>query len=196
MHTVFFRHAEDWQKEEIKDRDYSRATKNYSNDQINLITALLFTQKDSGLKMEGEKFFQQKESNLRKILLASKNNFVNNKVTNTKYTVLNFIPKNLILQFGTFMNCYFLMIACLQLVNEIAPVNPITIWLPLIFIFTVSALKGNSIFYAVSFTLNSSLYITWSNFYRSFIEVLFGIYVPIQQIVIITIFFFNSHYYS
>lgn len=59
------------------------------------------------------------------------------------------------LQFGTFMNVYFLIIACLQLIAILAPVSPsmtsflglglisaiVTIWVPLIFIFAVSATK-------------------------------------------------------
>lgn len=39
------------------------------------------------------------------------------------------------------MNLYFLMIACLQLWNIITPVNPVSTWAPLIFIFAISALK-------------------------------------------------------
>lgn len=39
------------------------------------------------------------------------------------------------------MNLYFLMIACLQLWDEITPVDPIATWLPLLFIFGISALK-------------------------------------------------------
>lgn len=39
------------------------------------------------------------------------------------------------------MNRYFLIVALLQLVSEITPVNPLTTWLPLIFIFAVTAVK-------------------------------------------------------
>eukprot|EP00249_Psilotum_nudum_P019167 c27124_g1_i1 orf=428-3133(+) len=65
----------------------------------------------------------------------------NNKISNTKYTVLNFLPKNLWEQFSRFMNKYFLLIACLQLWPVITPVNPASTWGPLIFIFSVSATK-------------------------------------------------------
>ena len=40
-----------------------------------------------------------------------------------------------------FMNIYFLLIACLQLVSVLAPVNPVTTWVPLTLIFAISALK-------------------------------------------------------
>ncbi|KAF1886408.1 hypothetical protein Lal_00045640 [Lupinus albus] len=64
-----------------------------------------------------------------------------NRISNRKYTVLNFLPKNLWEQFSRFMNQYFLLIACLQLWPLITPVNPASTWGPLIFIFAVSASK-------------------------------------------------------
>lgn len=67
--------------------------------------------------------------------------FCDNKVSNTKYTVFNFLPKNLWEQFSRFMNKYFLLIACLQLWPLITPVNPASTWGPLVFIFAVSASK-------------------------------------------------------
>jgi phospholipid-translocating ATPase len=47
------------------------------------------------------------------------------------------------LQFYTrrFMNLYFLLIASLQLVQVLTPVNPATTWIPLAFIFAISAIK-------------------------------------------------------
>ncbi|XP_048494866.1 phospholipid-transporting ATPase 2 isoform X3 [Beta vulgaris subsp. vulgaris] len=67
--------------------------------------------------------------------------FCDNRISNRKYTVLNFLPKNLWEQFSRFMNQYFLLIACLQLWSLITPVNPASTWGPLIFIFAVSATK-------------------------------------------------------
>lgn len=64
-----------------------------------------------------------------------------NRISNRKYTVWNFLPKNLWEQFSRFMNQYFLLIACLQLWSLITPVNPASTWGPLIFIFAVSASK-------------------------------------------------------
>lgn len=67
--------------------------------------------------------------------------YCDNRISNRKYTLLNFLPKNLMEQFSRFMNQYFLLIACLQLWSLITPVNPASTWGPLIFIFAVSATK-------------------------------------------------------
>ncbi|KAJ9170922.1 hypothetical protein P3X46_018984 [Hevea brasiliensis] len=67
--------------------------------------------------------------------------YCDNRISNRKYTLLNFLPKNLWEQFSRFMNQYFLLIACLQLWSLITPVNPASTWGPLIFIFAVSATK-------------------------------------------------------
>ncbi|KAL6657682.1 hypothetical protein ACP70R_005462 [Stipagrostis hirtigluma subsp. patula] len=70
-----------------------------------------------------------------------RNDYCDNRISNTKYTLLNFLPKNLWEQFRRFMNQYFLLIACLQLWSLITPVNPASTWGPLIIIFAVSATK-------------------------------------------------------
>ncbi|KAL7250614.1 hypothetical protein ACSBR1_012609 [Camellia fascicularis] len=67
--------------------------------------------------------------------------YCDNRISNRKYTLLNFLPKNLWEQFSRFMNQYFLLIACLQLWPLITPVNPASTWGPLILIFLVSATK-------------------------------------------------------
>ncbi|KAM7252147.1 hypothetical protein ACFE04_024030 [Oxalis oulophora] len=77
---------------------------------------------------------------------ASQDLYCDNHISNRKYSVLNFIPKNLWEQFSRFMNQYFLLIACLQLWSLITPVNPASTWAckymgSFIFIFAVSASK-------------------------------------------------------
>eukprot|EP00873_Tetraselmis_striata_P016199 jgi/Tetstr1/436463/TSEL_025291.t1 len=64
-----------------------------------------------------------------------------NLVANTKYTLLSFVPRNLVEQFGRFTNMYFLIIAVLQMWGRITPVNPATTWVPLFVIFSVTAIK-------------------------------------------------------
>jgi magnesium-transporting ATPase (P-type) len=39
------------------------------------------------------------------------------------------------------MNVYFLLIACLQLFPQISPVNPLSTWAALVFIFAISAIR-------------------------------------------------------
>lgn len=73
---------------------------------------------------------------------AEKNqHFSDNRIVNTKYTWWTFLPKNLAEQFSLHMNRYFLLIACLQFVRTLTPVNPLTTLGPLVFIFTLSAIK-------------------------------------------------------
>ena len=67
--------------------------------------------------------------------------YVDNRVSNTKYTALTFLPKNLVEQFSAPMNLYFLMIAFLQLWPAITPVNPITTWAPLLAVTAISAVR-------------------------------------------------------
>ncbi|CAN6242104.1 unnamed protein product [Urochloa humidicola] len=72
---------------------------------------------------------------------SHRHSYRDNRISNTKYTLWNFLPKNLWEQFRRFMNQYFLLIACLQLWSRITPVSPATTWGPLIIIFIVSASK-------------------------------------------------------
>ncbi|XP_042049381.1 phospholipid-transporting ATPase 2-like isoform X2 [Salvia splendens] len=71
----------------------------------------------------------------------AKDIYCDNRISNRKYTILNFLPKNIWEQFSRFMNQYFLLIACLQLWSLITPVNPASTWGPLILIFAVSSSK-------------------------------------------------------
>ncbi|XP_032795610.1 phospholipid-transporting ATPase IF-like isoform X1 [Daphnia magna] len=66
--------------------------------------------------------------------------FVDNRVVSAKYTIWNFIPKNLFEQFRRIANFYFLCIAIIQMSID-SPVNPATSSLPLVFVITVTAIK-------------------------------------------------------
>jgi phospholipid-translocating ATPase len=83
----------------------------------------------------------ENESRLVYASAPDRNDFPDNTITNTKYTPLNFLPKNLAEQFSRAMNQYFLLIACLQLISTITPVNPVSTFAPLIVIFAITALK-------------------------------------------------------
>eukprot|EP01133_Synstelium_polycarpum_P011475 gene11475-13378_t len=67
--------------------------------------------------------------------------FVGNKIQTTKYSIITFIPKNLYEQFRRVANFYFLVIAIIQLIPGISPVNPYTTWVPLLFVLSVTAIK-------------------------------------------------------
>ena len=67
--------------------------------------------------------------------------FPNNTVVNTKYTLMNFLPKTLIDQFRRSINQYFLIIALLQLNDKLTPVHPATTWGPLGVVLAISIAK-------------------------------------------------------
>ncbi|OWF54474.1 phospholipid-transporting ATPase IF [Mizuhopecten yessoensis] len=66
--------------------------------------------------------------------------FPNNRVISSKYTVFNFLPKNLFEQFRRIANFYFLCVGIVQLIID-TPVTPITSIAPLVFVVSVTAIK-------------------------------------------------------
>ncbi|XP_056006402.1 phospholipid-transporting ATPase IF-like isoform X4 [Ostrea edulis] len=66
--------------------------------------------------------------------------YPNNRVVSSKYTVWNFIPKNLFEQFRRIANFYFLCVGIIQLIID-SPVSPATSIVPLVFVVTVTAIK-------------------------------------------------------
>ncbi|XP_067851314.1 phospholipid-transporting ATPase IF isoform X2 [Heptranchias perlo] len=66
--------------------------------------------------------------------------FPDNRIVSSKYTVWNFIPKNLFEQFRRIANFYFLVIFLVQLMID-TPTSPFTSGLPLFFVIIVTAIK-------------------------------------------------------
>ncbi|KAI1882700.1 hypothetical protein AGOR_G00237590 [Albula goreensis] len=66
--------------------------------------------------------------------------FTDNRIISSKYTIWNFIPKNLFEQFRRIANFYFLIIFLVQLMVD-TPTSPITSGLPLFFVIIVTAIK-------------------------------------------------------
>jgi len=64
-----------------------------------------------------------------------------NFIKTSKYTVLNFIPKNLYEQFRRVSNIYFAAIIVPQFFPEVSPFTPVTSILPLAFVLIVTAIK-------------------------------------------------------
>jgi phospholipid-transporting ATPase len=64
-----------------------------------------------------------------------------NKISTTKYSFWNFIPKNLYEQFRRMTNVYFLIIVVITLIPAISPLNPWTSILPLAFVLGITAVK-------------------------------------------------------
>ncbi|XP_063793479.1 phospholipid-transporting ATPase IG isoform X2 [Pseudophryne corroboree] len=66
--------------------------------------------------------------------------FCDNRIVSSKYTVWNFVPKNLFEQFRRIANFYFLIIFLVQAIVD-TPTSPVTSGLPLFFVITVTAIK-------------------------------------------------------
>ena len=67
--------------------------------------------------------------------------FKSNYIRTTKYTALSFFPVCLFYQFKRLANIYFLLMAILQSIKIISPLNPTTAILPLVFVICVSMLR-------------------------------------------------------
>lgn len=67
--------------------------------------------------------------------------FCDNYVTTSKYSVFSFIPKNLIEQFSRLANVYFLLISCIQVIPGLSPTGRFTTLVPLIIVLTITAVK-------------------------------------------------------
>ena len=67
--------------------------------------------------------------------------YVRNKVRTSKYTVITFIPKNLLEQFRRAANIYFLAMVILQVFSIFGAPNPEIGMLPLVFILGMTAVK-------------------------------------------------------
>ncbi|KAL8259196.1 hypothetical protein R6Q59_027149 [Mikania micrantha] len=67
--------------------------------------------------------------------------FTGNKITTSKYTVINFLPKNLFIQFHRVAYVYFLVIAALNQLPPLAVFGRTVSLFPLLFVLTVTAIK-------------------------------------------------------
>lgn len=78
--------------------------------------------------------------NYEVLLPQQQQKYPDNRVVTSKYTVWNFLPKNLFEQFRRAANFYFLCVAIIQLVID-SPVSPLTSITPLCFVVGVTAVK-------------------------------------------------------
>jgi magnesium-transporting ATPase (P-type) len=65
----------------------------------------------------------------------------NNKVSITKYNIFTFLPKALLFQFFRLANVYFLIIAIIQCIPQVSPLDPATAVAPLAFVLCVSLIR-------------------------------------------------------
>ena len=67
--------------------------------------------------------------------------FEDNNISTTKYNIITFLPKALLFQFIRYANIYFLVIAIIQLIPIISPLNPMTAVAPLVFVLLISMIR-------------------------------------------------------
>lgn len=64
-----------------------------------------------------------------------------NEIKLSKYNIITFLPKSLLYQFFRLANVYFLIIAILQSIPIISPLNPLTAIIPIVFVLSVSIIR-------------------------------------------------------
>lgn len=64
-----------------------------------------------------------------------------NYIRTTKYTAITFLPMSLFNQFKRYANIYFLIVAILQSIPAISPLNPLSAIAPLIFVISLSMIR-------------------------------------------------------
>ncbi|THH16144.1 hypothetical protein EW146_g4435 [Bondarzewia mesenterica] len=77
----------------------------------------------------------------RKHKIKKEHVYHTNQVITSKYTILTFIPRNLLEQFRRIANIFFAVIAILQFFNKFSTISPGLVILPLIFIWGLTGLK-------------------------------------------------------
>ena len=67
--------------------------------------------------------------------------FKDNRIDTTKYNIITFLPKALILQFVRLANIYFLVSAILQCIPIISPLAPASAVVPIVIVLSVSVIR-------------------------------------------------------
>lgn len=80
--------------------------------------------------------------NLLKLEPAKGDKFSNNTVRTCKYSILTFLPLNLMVQFSKMANCYFLLLILMEYIPAVyIPGGPASMIMPLAFVILVSMCK-------------------------------------------------------
>jgi phospholipid-translocating ATPase len=64
-----------------------------------------------------------------------------NQVITSKYTIITFLPRNLLEQFRRVANIFFLFIAILQFFSEFATISPGLVLIPILIVLSITAIK-------------------------------------------------------
>ena len=89
--------------------------------------------------------FDSKTEETERVVLVGKRqpekNYKENVVINSKYTILTFFPLIFFTHIRRVMNAYFLLVAILQSIPKLSPVDPLTTWIPIVVIFIIAFLR-------------------------------------------------------
>lgn len=72
---------------------------------------------------------------------SANKHYGDNKLINSKYTPLTFLPKIFVTHLRRFMNIYYILIGLLQLWNEVSTSNWYSIWASIILIFAITFIR-------------------------------------------------------
>ncbi|KAJ3215314.1 hypothetical protein HDU67_000591 [Dinochytrium kinnereticum] len=75
------------------------------------------------------------------VIGSRKGQFIDNTVRTARYTIFDFVPKQIIIQFSKFANIYFLLISLLQIVPGWSPTGQFTTIFPLTVFVTLAMIK-------------------------------------------------------
>ena len=94
----------------------------------------------------------------------------NNYIQTTKYTLLSFVPVNLIEQFQRLANFYFLCLLVLQFIPLISSLTPVTTAVPLIGVLLLTAIKdAYDDFVSIFFAPDTLTYLIFPMFVELFL---------------------------
>ena len=67
--------------------------------------------------------------------------FKDNRIDTTKYNIITFLPKALLIQFVRLANIYFLVCAILQCIPQLSPLGPSSAVIPIVVVLSVSVIR-------------------------------------------------------
>ena len=87
--------------------------------------------------------WDKKETGPRVIHFNPESNtqYCNNIITTTKYNIITFLPKALLLQFKRAANFVYLITAVVQSIEVISSLNPLTAVAPFIFVLLIALIR-------------------------------------------------------
>ena len=123
-------------KNESNNRDninYRNFNNNNNINEVNLSKS--YSEKTINTKIKFQEFYINDNKKNKEF------KYKNNTISTTKYNVLTFIPKSLLIQFARLPNVYFLATAIIQSIPLISPLSSVTAIFPLIFVLSVSMIR-------------------------------------------------------